>query len=76
MCQFNRITEDDDEAEIENNLGVVSKHLHELKGHAIHIGTTVQDQNSQLGRIHTKVSGLCKNRMRKSNNTSTIWEMI
>lgn len=51
---FMKITEEPEEDEIESNLGVVSKHLHELKGHAIQIGSTVEDQNSQIDRIHNK----------------------
>lgn len=49
-----KVTNDDRETEMEENLKIVSSHIGNLKNMAIDMGTTIDGQNRQLGRMAEK----------------------
>jgi hypothetical protein len=53
----NRITNDDREEEMDDNLQLVGSYLGNLKNMALDMGDTINNQNKQLDRIGGKVEG-------------------
>jgi hypothetical protein len=51
---INRITEDDREEEMDDNLQLVGSYLGNLKNMALDMGDTIANQNKQIGRIADK----------------------
>ena len=49
-----RITNDDREQEMDDNLQLVGSYLGNLKNMALDMGDTLADQNQQIGRITNK----------------------
>lgn len=52
---FNRITNDDREDEMEENLNQVGNILGNLKNMAVEMGNTIDTQNQQIDQINIKV---------------------
>ena len=69
MVNFSlRITNDDREEEMEENMQQVSTMIGNLRNMAADMGTEVENQNRQLDRINIKVTRKCENSSLKPFN--------